>query len=249
MSKFKMKKRMKFNYFVLFLILFVGIYFAVAELAESMKSADFFNIKKVKIEGNKYLSQAYLQSVAGSFIGGNIFEIHDDDLRLRFQALSRVKDVKYKRIYPSTLKIIITERQGMFYIKDNNGDYYPIDEDMFVLDKSDWYLNENIPLINIGVQKDKIFAGKQLEDQRVDIIYNVFKEMKQTSPSIVNDISEFYFKNNNLYFVDEKSGCRVLVNVDNISTQLSRFIFLRNNQGFNKNSTIDLRFDSHVIML
>ena len=249
MSKLKMKKKRKLNYLVLSLILFVGIYFAVSNFAESAKSAEFFKIKRVKIEGNRYLSQSYLKTVADSFKGENIFNVEEDDVQLRFQALSRVKDVKSRRVFPSTLKFTITERQGVFYVKDDRGEYYPIDEDMIVLDKSDWYLNENIPLINISIPKAGIQVGKPLNDPRVSLVFTAINEMKRNTPLIINDVSEFYFKNNDLYFVDDKSGCRVLFNLDNISSQLSRFIFLRNNQGFDRNSTIDLRFDTHVIIL
>ena len=249
MSKTKMKKKRKLNYLVLFLMLFVGMYFVVTNFAEYAKSSKFFTIKKIKIEGNRYLSQSYLRSVADSFKGENIFQVDEDDVHLRFQALSRVKEVKSKRAFPSTLIFTITERHGVFYVKDEKGEYYPIDQEMIVLDKSDWYLNENIPLINISIPKANIQVGKHISDHRVDLVFTTLNEMKRNSPLIINDISEFYFKNNDLYFIDDKSGCRVLVNIDNIASQLSRFIFLRNNQGFDKNSTIDLRFETHVIIL
>ena len=249
MSKLKKRKKRKLNYLVLSLILFVGIYFAVTNFVESAKSANFFTIKNIKIQGNRYVSQSYLKTVADSFIGENIFHVDEDDVQLRFQALSRVKEVKSKRVFPATLKFTITERVGVFYVKDDRGEYYPIDEEMIVLDKSDWYLNENIPLININIPKANIQIGKHLSDPRVDIVFAAMSEMKRNTPSIINEISEFYFRNSDLYFIDDKSGCRVLVNLDNIATQLSRFIFLRNNQGFDRNSTIDLRFDTHVIIL
>jgi cell division protein FtsQ len=248
MSRAK-KIRGKNRFIIYFVLVTIATYFIAITLNSAIKSNSMFSIKRIQITGNQFLSNEHLVSISDSLIGTNLFQIDKKDIKLRYQALSRIKDVDVTRLPPSRLKIKVTERKGLFYIKDTTGEYHPIDSEFYVLDKADWYINEDIPFINIAIPVAQVKVGEKIEDHRIRHVFAVYDVMKKNHPAILNEISEFYFKNNDLYFVDIKSGCRVMVNADNINTQLSRFIFLRDNQGFPRNSTIDIRFDTHVITI
>jgi len=194
------------------------------------------------------VSTENLYSIAEQFKGLNMFEVDLQDLERRYQAISRIESIKFQKMYPSRLIITVRERRGVFYVRDNQGDFHPIDKDRVVLDKADWYLEEDIPLINVIFQREEIVLGQRIEDQRIELIFEVFEMMTRDNPSIASDISEFYFRNNNLHFVDIRSGSRVILSRENVSQQIHRFIFLRDNQGFDRNSTIDLRFEGQIII-
>jgi cell division protein FtsQ len=212
------------------------------------RNNDIFTLRKVTVRGNKLVNVDYLYSIAEPFLGMNMFEIDFDDLKLRYQAVSRLENIRFQRIYPSRLVITVRERQGVFYVRDNQGGFHPIDRDKFVLDKADWYLDEDLPLINIPFPSDRIVMGQQIVDPRIDYIYKVYDMILVDNPTLARDISEFYFRDNNLFFVDIRSGSRVILGAEHITEQINRFIFLRENQGFNRNSTIDLRFYGQIIV-
>jgi len=248
MVKQILTQRRKVRLYLFMLLAFITIAFATYYTQSFLRHSSFTTIKKIQIVGNANLSTTVLQSIAAPFIGENIYEVDLQDVTLRYQSVSRIKEVKAQTVFPNKLKVVITERKGLFYIKDSLGEYYPIDEEMVVLDKADWYLNEDLPLINISLKKETIKLGEKVEDKHISAIYTLCDALLATNSNALNEISEFYFKNNEIHFVDTVSGCRVIVNTDNITDQISRFLFIRNNQGIKKNSTVDLRFDTQVII-
>ena len=230
-------------------LLLVGcVVFAGYQGHALFRNNDIFTLRRVTIRGNKLVNVDYLHSIAEPFLGMNMFEIDFDDLNLRYRAVSRLESIRFQRIYPSRLVITVRERQGVFYVRDNQGGFHPIDKDKIVLDKADWYLDEDLPLINIPFPSNRIVIGQRIVDPRIDYIFRVYDLIHASNPSLVRDISEFYFRNNNLFFVDIRSGSRVILGTENITEQINRFIFLRENQGFNRNSTIDLRFYGQIIV-
>jgi len=233
---------------ILLILVFITFSIAYHYTHVALKNANFTHLKKIKISGNTHLSTSFLQTIATPFINESIYDIDLQDVTLRYSAISRIKDVKAKTVFPHTLKITVSERKGLFYIKDTTGEYYPIDDEMIVLDKADWYTSEDLPLINYPLPKDTIIKGNKIENKHITDIYNVYEQMKNSNHDILAEISEFYFKNSDIHFIDSISGCRVIINPQNIATQISRFIFIRNNQAIDKNSTVDLRFETHVII-
>jgi len=248
MSKSSKKVRGRGRFYLLWICILGVVFFAGHQARVLFSDVDFFTLKSVTIRGNRLVSIEHLYSIAEPFKGTSIFEIDLQDLEKRYQAISRISSIRFQRVYPSRLIITVRERQGVFYVRDNQGDFHPIDRDRIVLDKADWYLEEDIPLINIIFPREQIVLGQRIEDSRIDFIFEIYDMITRDNPSIARDISEFYFRNDNLYFVDMKSGSRVILGRDNVSQQVHRFIFLRDNQGFNRNSTIDLRFEGQIII-
>ena len=249
MGRKKKKVRGKSRYYILWLLLLITVFYAGHKGTVYLKKIDLFEISSIQIRGNQLLNIDYLHSISEPFKGENIFDINIKDIEARYYAISRIKKIKCRKIYPGKLQINITERKGVFFIKDTNGGFHPIDEDKIVLDKADWYLEEDLPLINLSFDKNQIVLGQKIEDARIDLIFNIYSILRKEKASVLSDISEFYFKDSYLHFVDIKSSSRVILSKDNLVDQINRFIFLRDNQGFERNSTIDLRFDSQIIII
>jgi|GEM_PF-2418880 len=248
MTKSIKKVRGKSRYYI-YWILAVGILFTCSYKAINyLSKMDFFLVKDIHIRGNILVNHDQLHTLTLPFQGTNIFEVDISSLIQQFQTISRIKSVKVMRILPSKLIVTVKERTGVFYLKDNSGEFHPIDRERYILDKADWYLKEDLPLISLNIPKERIVVGQKIEDLKIDYIFEVFDIMTRSNLDILDDISEFYFIQNDLYFIDMKSGSRVILSTDDIAQQINRFIFLRNNQGFNRNSTIDLRFGSQIIV-
>ena len=248
MTKNRKKVRGTSRYYI-YWVVFLGIFlYGGYHLTTIFSGTSLFKIKEIHIRGNRLIDKDNLYIIAEPFIGINIFAIDLNDLSLRFQALSRVKSIKTIRILPSRLIITVKERNGVFYVKENSGEFHPIDEDRYVLDKADWYLEEDLPLINLNIAKENVIIGQRLEDPRIEYIFEVYDILSHSNPEILADISEFYFVRSDLYFIDMRSGSRIILCTEEIPQQIERFVFLRNNQGFTKNSTIDLRFGSQIVV-
>ncbi|MCL2063663.1 MAG: FtsQ-type POTRA domain-containing protein [Candidatus Cloacimonetes bacterium] len=248
MPKNRKKVRGNSRFYIYWVVLLGVVFYGGYHLTTLFRETSLFRIKEIHIKGNRLVDKDILYNIAEPFKGVNFFSLNVEDLALRFQAMSRIKSIKTMRIFPSRLIITVRERNGVFYVKDNSGEFHPIDNERFILDKADWYLEEDLPLININIPRENIIVGQKLEDPRIEYIFYVYDIMTHTNPDILPDISEFYFIRNDLYFVDMQSGSRVVLSTEDLSQQINRFVFLRNNQGFDRNSTIDLRFGSQIVV-
>jgi hypothetical protein len=182
-------------------------------------------------------------------LGESIFDIDLIDLESRYHTNSRIKNITINKVYPNKIVVNIEERKGMFFLLDDSGLFHPICENQFVLDKADWYIDEDLPLLNLRIPREKIKLGQKIDDPRIDYVYDVFQTIITQDSRMLTDISELYFKNDALNIIDIKSGCRVILSNVNVDQQIERYLFLRDNQGFQRNSIIDLRFDGQVVVL
>jgi len=248
MDNKKKKKKKIGRYLVLALFLGIIVYITGNNLQNYVVKLPFFSVKQIQIRGNNLVDTDYLLSIAEPYLGKSIFEIDKSDLKLRYQAVSRIKEIECQKILPSKLIVKIKEREGLFFVLNQSGEYFPIDQDKIVLDKSDWYIREDLPLININIPKDKLVLGQAVDDRRIDFVFQVYELLVKADSRFITDISEFYLKNNELHLVDIKSKSIVIFNTNNLEEQIPRYFFIRENQGFKRNSIIDLRFNSQIII-
>ncbi len=100
----KKKRRKRKRLIVLLLILFligVGI---------TMFTSTFFQIKEVVFSGNQEIPLAYLDNEAEVLKGQNIFLLSKKDVAAFLKPKSYFSSMKLRRVFPSTLKIEITEK-------------------------------------------------------------------------------------------------------------------------------------------
>ena len=235
--------------FFLYYIIILGVVFYGGHKAQTLsKELELFNISEIRVRGNKLIDKEYIASITEPYVGKNIFEIDKTEIEEKLSVFSRIESIKTYRLLPSKLLVSVKERVGVFYIKDSSGEYHPIDKDRVVLDKADYFVDEDLPLINVNIPKDKIGIGEKLEDPRIEYIFEVYEILNKANSDILADISEFFYVRNDLYFIDLKSGSRVILCTTDIPEQINRFVFLRNNQGFDRHSTIDLRFGEQIVV-
>ena len=118
------KKRRKKRYllrFLIFILICVGIYFAV--------HIDYFAINGIAVAGNKEISDETIVELSELQTGENIFDIHPWFAERRIKKNLYVEDVNVKRVLPNKVEIIVTERSGKlqlvsgkkYVVTDNSG--------------------------------------------------------------------------------------------------------------------------------
>ncbi|HPY95736.1 MAG TPA: FtsQ-type POTRA domain-containing protein [Candidatus Cloacimonadota bacterium] len=232
-------------FFILITVFVIGIWHLIVFFIKDM---DAFNIKKIEIVGQKNLDPVFLENLSAEFIGKNTFQVKKQDFIRKYENIVRVKSVVVSRRLPSTVRIEIHERLGVLYVKTPEGDFFPVDENFIVLDKADFYPAEDIPFANINIQNTSIQIGKAIENRSLEQILQLHNNIKKKDINMVNNISEYYFKGKDIAFIDSHKGCRVIIGDTDINKRLERYIFLRDNQSFQKNITIDLRFKDQAVI-
>lgn len=248
MTKRRKKVRGNSRYFIYWTLIILVLYVSFNTAFKYLKNTDLFKVTRIEIRGTKFLNPEFLHSVSQSYYGKNIFDINNQEIENLYTNVIRVKTVKCRKRFPSKLTISITERTGVFFIRNTAGEFFPVDYDRVVLDKADSYLKEDLPFVNLSISREKLVPGNVIEDVNLEYVFQVYDELIKHQPSIISDISEFYFRSSLLHFVDIETGSRVIIGEDEIASQIKRFLFLRQNQGFEKQSFVDLRFPNQIIV-
>lgn len=233
-------------FIILFLILILlgGLFFGARLVVLRLH---YFDIDKIEITGNVNLPRQFYFDLLSDFQGRNLFAVSGDEVREKFGNIARVKTAVLRRVYPSTMKVEITERIARFYLKTSDGCIVPVDKDRVVLDNTGIYATENPPVIDINADSSDLTIGKVYPHpliSEVDTLQTIFE---QTHPKFARRISEYYRQNGEIYFVDSKTGSRVIIGRGDIAVKIRRLIFFAENQGIQKNMILDLRYKDQII--
>ena len=92
---------------VLLLVVSTGAYWLVS----GMRSATFFRIKTIAVEGNARLSTGEVRALVEALRGQSILLADLEAERARLLTSGLVKEATLRRVLPSTIEIIVTERE------------------------------------------------------------------------------------------------------------------------------------------
>lgn len=245
----KSRKRRGISRFIILGLLLLAIAYGIwIGLTMVLKRMDLFRVKKIEIVGSKNLDKNFLKNLSREFIGKNLFDIPTSDILVKYDNIIRVKKVDVNKKLPDVIEIKITERIGILYVKSMEGDFLPIDEDKIVLDKADFYFSEDLPVVSLNISNHTFKLGEKIQDKQLDRIIYLLRKIQKIDPVFLTNISEFYIFENEVYFVDSQNGCRVILGEDDLDDKIKRFLFLRSNKGFERNSIVDLRYKNQIIV-
>lgn len=122
-------------------------------------NSEFFNIDKIKVQGNKKISKEKIIHTSLIHLGENIFRISIEDAEENILELPYIKSVDIGRSLPRGIDVHLVEREDKVLVK-NISMYYVIDEEGYLLDQIDSN-NESLPVV-FGLKTDKIDVGDNI---------------------------------------------------------------------------------------
>ncbi|MGI1691161.1 cell division protein FtsQ/DivIB [Thermoanaerobacter uzonensis] len=125
-----------------------------------MFHSNYFEIKTIKVVGNRILSYNDIKELAMIDYGMNIFKVNPKKIESNLLANPYIRESKVKIQYPSTVEIFIKERRIVAQVKYQN-DYLMIDKEGVVIKKENY--NPELPVIE-GIKVEKYQIGKKLSD-------------------------------------------------------------------------------------
>ena len=240
------KKRGSSRYYILFIFFAIVLFSSACGIKYLVKNLDFFKIEKIIICGNKNLETEFLSNIMKDLIGKNLFDISKDDILPKYQNIIRIDDVSMKRKLPNKLVIKISEKVGYLYIKTREGELFPIAKDKVILDNTQVYENEILPIVQTDISIKELNFGQKLENEWLDRVFALSDVLQQKN--MMDDISEIYYKNEEIYLVQATIGYRIIPGKDNLEQKFGRYLVLRDNRNFSKNNIVDLRFEDKLIV-
>ncbi len=244
----KQKKRRGNSRYYFFLFIIIGtLLLSFLGIKEILGKMDFFKIESIAIKGNINLNEIFLRELSSEFIGMNLFSIKKKKIEKKYENIVRIKNIKVKLRIPNQLLIQFEERIASYYLKTKEGDFIPIDNEGYILDNEGFYVSEDVPLIDINFQSKNLEIGEKLENEFVSKVFSLHQQIQEINPELSKNISEYYLSDNEIYFVEMNSGCRIVLGDENLKDKIIRLKFLNDNQGFQNIAVLDLRFKNQII--
>ncbi len=144
----------RFLTFMFLTLIFVVLIYLI------MFHSKYFEIKTIKVIGNRILSYNDIKELAKIDYGMNIFKVNSKKIESSLLANPYIKESKIKVQYPDTVEIFIKERKIVAQIKYQK-DYLMIDKEGMVIKKGNY--NPEIPVVE-GMKVEKYQIGKKLND-------------------------------------------------------------------------------------
>lgn len=154
-----------------------------------------FTINKIVVNGNSQLSKEKVIEMSELKIGDNIFKQIGIVTKVKLKQHGYIEDATISKKYPDTVEINVTERKRQYQIKTESETYIYIDEQGYLLEKS----NEKIDvptIIGMEITENDVEKQKRLDENDLDKMENVLQIKEQCKRiGIADKITEIQVKN------------------------------------------------------
>lgn len=234
----------------MFFFILILIVLASASLVgyQQLRKSAWLNVRNISISGNENTDSATLHNLLQHYVGVNLLEISAKDVKAQLLKIKRIEDVRMARLYPSTLKVKVTERKGFLYIKSAEGNLFPIDEHCMVIEYAVSASKEDLPIVHTKLSGKQLHAGRVVRDPFLQRVIDLQNRIIAEKPEFLSAISEYYEHNNHVIIVDANHGSRILLGEDNLKERLRRYQFVQDNGAINRKNILDLRFENQVVV-
>jgi len=124
-----------------------------------------FEIQRVVVQGNKFLDEESIRTVADIGAGVNIFKLNLADVAGKLKVVPMIKEARVTRVLPSTVLITVTERRPVGLLHTGDG-FIEVDEEGIFLRHSGAGV-PGIPIIT-GVKADLPYPGEAIKAERLE---------------------------------------------------------------------------------
>jgi cell division protein FtsQ len=210
-------------------------------------AAHVLRVDRIVVRGNERLSKGEVLAVLNGLRGESLVWTDLDRWRKRLMASPWVRDAALRRSLPSTVEVVVSERQPIG-IGRVNGDMYLIDERGAVIDQyGPQYADLDLPIVD-GLSASPDSGGSMTDEARADLAARVIGAVK-TQPQIARRLSQVD--------VTDLHNASVILSGDRAVIQLGEEQFLARLQAYLELAPalrervadidyVDLRFDDRI---
>jgi cell division protein FtsQ len=123
--------------------------FALYRGARVSANAHLLEVDRIVVHGNERLSKGEVMAVLSGLRGESLLWTDLDAWRRRLLASPWVRDAALRRSLPSTVEVLVSERQPIGIARINGGDMYLVDERGVIIDQyGPQYADFDLPIID-----------------------------------------------------------------------------------------------------
>jgi len=224
-------------------LLAYGVYWASSAAAH----AHVLQVERIVVRGNDRLSRSEVLAVLNGLRGESLIWTDLDRWRARLLASPWVRDAALRRSLPSTVEVVVSERQPIG-IGRINGDTYLVDERGVIIDQyGPHYADLDLPIID-GLSASPTDRGSATDEARAELAARVMAAVRM-KPQVARRLSQVD--------VTDAHNATVILNGDQAVLQLGEDQFLARLQAYldlaptlrervSDIDSVDLRFDDRI---
>ena len=220
-----MNRPIKFLTFLLLLV-FLSTYFPNYN---NKNNSILFPIQTIKIENTIALNIEEVYSALEFLKGESLFFLSKEKIKNSLVKFDFVSSFKVKKIYPSTIKILIIEKKPVA---------------IFFQEKKKFFISDNGDLINY-IQKED-FTNLPILFGKKNNFNNLYIQLKKINFPI-NTIKSFHYFEIDRWDITLKNDKLIRLPKDNYVEILKNFISIKNDSKFKKYKTFDYRIKDQLI--
>jgi cell division protein FtsQ len=225
------------------LVLAYGIYTASSVAAH----AHVLQVERIVVRGNERLSRGEVLAVLNGLRGESLVWTDLDRWRRRLLASPWVRDAALRRSLPSTVEVVVSERQPIG-IGRINGDMYLVDERGVIIDQyGPQYADLDLPIVD-GLSASPGDSGSMTDEPRAELAARVIAALRM-NPQVARRLSQVD--------VADVHNAAVILTGDRAILQLGEDQFLARLQAYldlaptlrervSDIDYVDLRFDDRI---
>jgi cell division protein FtsQ len=209
--------------------------------------ARLLQIDRIVVRGNGRLSSGEVLAVLTGLRGENIVWADLDLWRRRLMASPWVRDAALRRSLPSTVEVVVTEREPIA-IGRINGELYLVDDRGVVIDQhGPQYADFDLPIVD-GLAAPSDASGARVDEARAELAARLIASLR-TEPDVAQHLSQID--------VSDLHNAAVILNNDRAVIYVGRDRFLPRIRSYLQLATtlrervpdidyVDLRFDDRI---
>jgi cell division protein FtsQ len=209
--------------------------------------AHVLQVEKITVRGNERLSKGEVLAVLNGLRGESLVWTDLDRWRTRLKASPWVRDAALRRSLPSTIEIVISERQPIG-IGRINSDMYLVDERGVIIDQyGPQYADLDLPIID-GLSAAPGDNGALTDEGRADLAARVIAALK-TKPSVARRLSQVDVADaHNASVILTGDPAMIQLGEDQFLTRLQSYLDLAPalHERVADIDSVDLRFDDRI---
>ena len=151
-----------------------------------------FRIDNISISGNQYLSNGGILSLVNEIQGKNIFKVNLNLGRDHLLASSWVKTATLRRVFPSTIEIVVEERLPIGLARFDSRLYLIDSEGIIIEEYGPAFSSFKLPIID-GLEI-VTGNGNEVDPARADLLAEVTREL-ESQALLANRVSQIDLSN------------------------------------------------------
>ncbi len=205
-----------------------------------------FRVQQVEVEGCQYSNESEVRAATKLLLGKRIFAVDLDSVQERIAEMPYVMEARVSRIFPSTVRVTLVEKQPMALLNDRG--MLPVDETGLLMPRLKAGAKLDLPIIS-GLRIARRGANAKLPESAQPLL-EFMRALNEANTVLYQQVSEFHVDGKmNLTLFLMREGVPVYLGKEEWSEKCDRLqtVLKQLEMRTERVASIDLRFENQVV--